>query len=72
MKHFVPLALYKALAEADSPPKELAYIDAVHMAAIKEMPLINRGRLSVQPVSEVSRLDGRSGSTESSTKHLPG
>jgi len=51
--HFVPLALYKYLAEQKKSPQELDYLTPEHLDAIKEMPLINRGRLSVQPVSKV-------------------
>ena len=51
--HFVPLALYKALADLAAPPEEIKYLTMEHLAAIKQMPLINRGRLSVQPVSKV-------------------
>ncbi|KAI5114659.1 hypothetical protein M0805_007770, partial [Coniferiporia weirii] len=55
--HFVPLALFKRLAaleasaESDLPP-DVAYIGEAGVRAIKGMALVNRGRLSVQPVEE--------------------
>ena len=52
--HLVPLALYKALAERSQLPAEVSYLNQEHLEAIKAMPLINKGRLSVQPVSSVS------------------
>lgn len=52
LKHPVTLAWVKKLAGLNKPPEGVAYIGAEGLKAIKEMPLVNRGRLSVQPVSE--------------------
>lgn len=52
--HLVPLALYKALAERSQLPAEVSYLNQEHLEAIKAMPLINKGRLSVQPVSSLA------------------
>ncbi|KAH8118754.1 PUA-like domain-containing protein [Phellopilus nigrolimitatus] len=54
--HFVPLSLFKRVAglETDAPPDEVAYIAEEGVKAIKSMALVNRGRLSVQPVEEVA------------------
>lgn len=54
MKNFVPLSLFKYLATQKEVPKELDYLSQEHLDAIKAMPLITRGRLSVQDVSQVS------------------
>ncbi|KAG0709909.1 PUA-like domain-containing protein [Suillus ampliporus] len=53
-EHFVPLSLLRHVADsADSdPPAEIAYIGTEGVKAMKEMPLVTRGRLSVQRVSE--------------------
>lgn len=40
----------------EKPPESIEYLTPDHLAAIKDMPLINKGRLSVQPVSKVSLL----------------
>ena len=53
MKNFVPLSLYKYLATQQELPKELPYLTQEHLDAIKAMPLITRGRLSVQEASKV-------------------
>ncbi|KAJ7753369.1 PUA-like domain-containing protein [Mycena maculata] len=52
-KHFVPLALLRFIADtsANSPPAGLEYLGNDGVAAIKEMDLVIRGRLSVQRVS---------------------
>ncbi|KAF7316231.1 Autophagy-related protein [Mycena indigotica] len=52
-KHFVPLALLRYIADssADSPPEELDYLGEAGVAAIKNMDLVTRGRLSIQRVS---------------------
>lgn len=52
LKHPVTLAWVKKLAGAAEPPEGVSYIGAKGLKAIKEMPLVNRGRLSVQPVSD--------------------
>ncbi|KAG2156342.1 DUF55-domain-containing protein [Suillus clintonianus] len=53
-EHFVPLSLLRHIADsADSdPPDEFAYIGTEGMKAVKAMPLVTRGRLSVQRVSQ--------------------
>ncbi|KAL5527836.1 hypothetical protein ACEPAG_6637 [Sanghuangporus baumii] len=52
--HRVPLSLFKRIANSptDDPPVDVAYIGSEGALAIKEMALIKRGRLSVQPVEE--------------------
>lgn len=55
LAHLVPLALYKHLASQNELPEELAYLTPEHLEAIKAMPLVTRGRLSVQTVSKVGR-----------------
>jgi len=50
----VPLALLRSLAALASPPSSLSYLTNRHLAGIKEMDLLNRGRLSVQPVEDVA------------------
>ncbi|EGO27974.1 hypothetical protein SERLADRAFT_462319 [Serpula lacrymans var. lacrymans S7.9] len=53
-KHLVPLALLKhiaALASGEA-PSEVDYIGADGVKAVKNMALVNRGRLSVQSVDE--------------------
>ncbi|KAK7696146.1 hypothetical protein QCA50_000797 [Cerrena zonata] len=59
--HFIPLSLLKHLASLSpssssvmDPPEEVAYIEKEGIKAIKDMALINRGRLSVQPVEETA------------------
>ncbi|KZV87365.1 DUF55-domain-containing protein [Exidia glandulosa HHB12029] len=49
VQHFVPLAVLKTLDAHD-----LEYIRDEHKAAVKSMALINQGRLSVQPVSQLA------------------
>ncbi|TDL29958.1 DUF55-domain-containing protein [Rickenella mellea] len=51
-QHFVPLALMKRIATLPSsdPPTDIEYIGRDGVAAIKAMPLVTRGRLSVQRV----------------------
>jgi len=52
-KHFVPLSLMKRIAGlAAEPSEDVAYIGEDGVEAIKNMTLIKRGRLSVQPVNE--------------------
>ncbi|KAJ3528917.1 hypothetical protein NMY22_g9209 [Coprinellus aureogranulatus] len=62
-KHFVPLALLKYIASVSLPSssnddqvpdliEELSYLSRKEVAAIKGMPLVSRGRLSVQRVSQ--------------------
>jgi hypothetical protein len=50
--HFVSLALLKSVAASGSPPKGAEYIGDAGAKAITEMPLVGRGRLSVQRVSK--------------------
>ncbi|OJA19359.1 hypothetical protein AZE42_00407 [Rhizopogon vesiculosus] len=52
--HFVPLSLLRHVADSANSdlPDEIAYIGIDGVKAIKAMPLITRGRLSVQPVNE--------------------
>ncbi|KAL4076231.1 PUA-like domain-containing protein [Scleroderma yunnanense] len=52
--NFVSLSLlrYIATLSPDNLPEEIAYIGSDGVNAIKEMPLLNRGRLSVQRVSQ--------------------
>ncbi|KAI6130280.1 DUF55-domain-containing protein [Pisolithus croceorrhizus] len=52
--HFVSLSLLRGIAGVSSLdiPEEIAYVGSDGLAAIKEMALLNRGRLSVQRVSE--------------------
>jgi len=53
-KHFIPLALFRHIA-ALSPSElsdEIVYVGESGVKAIKEMVLVNSGRLSVQPMSE--------------------
>ena len=52
VQHLVPLSLYKHLAAVSEVPECLSYLSTDHLQAIKEMALINRGRLSVQPVTD--------------------
>jgi len=53
-QHFVPLALLRYIADDPSPsaPQCLHYIGDAGVKAIKDMPLVRRGRLSVQKVPE--------------------
>ena len=52
MPHFVSLKLLQTLGALDEVPEALSsYLTTDHLAAIKEMALLNRGRLSVQPVT---------------------
>lgn len=52
--HFVSLSLLRDIAGVSSldVPEEIAYVGSDGLTAIKEMTLLNRGRLSVQRVSE--------------------
>jgi hypothetical protein len=52
LAHFIPLKLLQHLASLLSPPSEVDYLDDDMLEAIKSMALLNRGRLSVQPVSD--------------------
>ncbi|KAG2369740.1 PUA-like domain-containing protein [Suillus spraguei] len=55
-EHFVPLSLLRHIAESaeSDPPDEIAYIGTDGVKAVKAMPLVTRGRLSVQRVSQES------------------
>lgn len=54
VEHFVPLSLLRYIAESaeSDPPDEFTYIGTDGVKAVKAMPLITRGRLSVQRVSQ--------------------
>lgn len=52
LKNPVTLAWVKKLAGSAGPPEGVSYIGADGLKAIKDMPLVNRGRLSVQPVGD--------------------
>ena len=56
LRHLVPLSLYKYLADLSTPPEMIPNFTQDHLDAIKEMPLLNRGRLSVQPVPQVFQV----------------
>ncbi|EGG10110.1 uncharacterized protein MELLADRAFT_103498 [Melampsora larici-populina 98AG31] len=51
LTHFVPLKFLQSLTEASHPIPLPEYITSEDLTAIREMALLNRGRLSVQPVS---------------------
>lgn len=53
-QYFVPLSLLRHIADSaeSDPPDEFAYIGMNGMKAVKAMPLVTRGRLSVQRVSQ--------------------
>lgn len=53
-QYFVPLSLLRHIADSaeSDPPDEFAYIGMDGMKAVKAMPLVTRGRLSVQRVSQ--------------------
>lgn len=53
-EHFVPLSLLRHIAESaeSDPPDEIAYIGTDGVKVVKAMPLVTRGRLSVQRVSQ--------------------
>ena len=55
-QHFVSLALIKRIAALPSsqPFKEINYIGTEGVDAIKKMPLVTRGRLSVQSVGDLA------------------
>ncbi|GJJ07051.1 hypothetical protein Clacol_001250 [Clathrus columnatus] len=50
--NFVPLALLRYLSTLIDPPAEMAYLTEDDLKAIKNMPLLNRGRLSVQQINK--------------------
>ncbi|KAI0050231.1 DUF625-domain-containing protein [Auriscalpium vulgare] len=53
--HFVPYPYLRDIAAGPSePPSEVDYIGSNGVKAIKAMALVNRGRLSVQPVEEAA------------------
>lgn len=54
LQRLVPLGLLQKLAGGltEAEREEVGYLDDRSLGAIKEMALLNRGRLSVQPVSE--------------------
>ncbi|KIK94064.1 hypothetical protein PAXRUDRAFT_143680 [Paxillus rubicundulus Ve08.2h10] len=53
-RHFIPLSLLRYIADLPSsePPEEIGYVGTAGVKAIQAMPLVTRGRLSVQRVSE--------------------
>ncbi|KAK4701960.1 hypothetical protein P7C70_g4266, partial [Phenoliferia sp. Uapishka_3] len=51
LPHFVPLKLFQALAACAKPPS-CTDLSQSQLDAIKRMALLNRGRLSVQPVED--------------------
>mgnify|MGYP001943530676 CR=1 FL=1 len=53
LKHYVALPLLQHIAGglSESERADVAYLTDAHIAAIAEMPLLRRSRLSVQPVS---------------------
>ena len=54
LEFFVPLSLLRSLAALTTPPSSLPYFTSRHLDGIKNMNLLNRGRLSVQPVEDVA------------------
>ncbi|KAH7343313.1 EVE domain-containing protein [Rhizoctonia solani] len=65
LKHFVSLAILRSItsatsvedltqlgADSEDGQNQLSYLTLADLKALGEMPLINRGRLSVQPVNE--------------------
>jgi hypothetical protein len=50
LPHFVPLSLLKSLSSSSSPSTNLEYLTSDQLGALQTMPLLNRGRLSVQSV----------------------
>lgn len=55
LEHFVPLKLLQTLITLPSVPDELSsYLEESHLDALKDMVLLKRGRLSVQPVDQVA------------------
>jgi len=54
LKHMVSLKTLQALASHTKPPSELEYLSQEQLDAIKDMVLLKRGRLSVQPVSDTA------------------
>ena len=52
LPHLVPLKLLQHLAPLPAPPDCTPYLTSDDLAAVKAMFLLNRGRLSVQPVEE--------------------
>ncbi|KAF9226726.1 DUF55-domain-containing protein [Gyrodon lividus] len=52
-RHFVPLSLLRYIADDPSsePPEEIGYVTPNGVKSIRAMPLVTRGRLSVQRVS---------------------
>jgi protein phosphatase-4 regulatory subunit 3 len=52
LEHPVTLAFVKSLLGLSSPPAGIEYIGAKGLKGIQGMALVNRGRLSVQPVEE--------------------
>ncbi|KAF9238783.1 DUF55-domain-containing protein [Melanogaster broomeanus] len=55
-QHFVPLSLLRYISDLPSsePPEEIGYVGSHGVMAIRAMPLVTRGRLSVQRVPEES------------------
>ncbi|KAM0745621.1 DUF55-domain-containing protein, partial [Meredithblackwellia eburnea MCA 4105] len=53
LPHFVPLKLLQHLSTLSVPPSCTPYLKQSDIDGIKKMALLNRGRLSVQPVEEI-------------------
>ncbi|KAG8734691.1 hypothetical protein FRC11_003769, partial [Ceratobasidium sp. 423] len=87
LKHFVSLAMLRSITSVTSVENlaqfsadsdggnQLSYLTAADLKALGEMPLLNRGRLSVQPVNEgawtaINKLAERGGWDEQ-TKPKP-
>ncbi|SHO79546.1 Uncharacterized protein MSYG_3895 [Malassezia sympodialis ATCC 42132] len=57
LPHMVPLALLQHLASSDvteSQRKDVHYLDDKHIESLRGMALLNRSRLSVQPVDAIA------------------
>ncbi|TXT05985.1 hypothetical protein VHUM_03746 [Vanrija humicola] len=52
LEHPVTLSSVKSLVGKTAPPEPISYIGTAGLKAIQNMALINRGRLSVQPVEQ--------------------
>lgn len=73
--NFIPLALLKRIANESELPNDVSYIGQAGLAAIKEMALVSRGRLSVQKVEEktwdiIQQLGEKGGWDETKDKRV--
>ncbi|KAF8524573.1 PUA-like domain-containing protein [Hysterangium stoloniferum] len=50
--HFVSLALLRHISTLSKPPSTMGYLEVEDLKAIKDMALLNKGRLSVQRVTK--------------------